>query len=269
MTLATTRIHDEWMAVLTDEYNVSDNNAQLLVDSIVGDPRIAFAAPQNEQGITNLRKQVSTIINEFDLTEFGEITSQETVREELVSKFNNYMISEPTGGEESSNAEDTDTGVEDSISVEVTDNEREFAPGAAAGAGAEAPGGDIQPRDDVLSDERAKDSSSTETSTGTDGEQAQNEEEAVDPQDLPLEHEIARVVLRAHEEEIDEELDVPLNLVSTDLVTYAATVISVYEDILAAELFPDRPDHEQKVLFESMMKNRIEKNFQRMRNEES
>lgn len=267
MTIATTRIYDEWMAVLTDEYNVSGNNAQLLVDSIVGDPRIAFTAPQTEQGVTDLRKEVSTIINEFDLTEFGEITSQESVCEELMSIFDPYMISESTGAKETSDAEDTDTGVEDFISVEVTDNEREFAPGAAAGAGAEAPGRDIQPRDDVLSDERAQDSSSTDTSTGNNSEQAQGEEEEEVPQDIPLEHDIASAVLRTHQEDINEDLDVPLDLVSADLVTYAATVVSVYENIIAAELFPDRPDHEQKVLFESMVKSRIEENFQRMRNE--
>lgn len=269
MTFASTPIYDEWITVLTNECDISDNNAQLLVDSIVGDPRIAFSAPETEQDVTDLRKQVSTIIDEFDLTEFGEITDHEVPRQELLTKFDSHMVSEPTNGEESSGSKDTEAAADESISVEVTDNERAFAPGAAAGAGAEAPGGDIQPREDIPPDEQA--SNENTSSTGDSGEadsgQTQDEEEEV-PQDLPLEHELARVVLSAHYEEINDDLDVPLDLVSADMITYGATVISAYENFLAAELFPDRSEHEQKVLFESMVKSRIEENFQRIKEKE-
>ena len=269
MTLATTPIYDEWVVVLTDEYDVSDNNAQLLVDSIVGDPRIAFSVPETEQDVTDLRKQVATIIDEFDLTEFGEITDHELPRQELLRKFDSHMVSDPTNGEEFEGSEDAETEAEESISVEVTDNERAFAPGAAAGAGAEAPGGDVEPRENVLPVEQAneEDASSMGGSGEADSSQRQDEEKEI-PQDLPLEHELARVVLSAHHEEINDDLDVPLDLVSADMVTYGAAVISAYEDFLAAELFPNRSEHEQKVLFESMIKNRIEENVQRIKEEE-
>lgn len=266
MTLATTPIYDEWQALLTSKYGVSEFNATLLVDSIAGDPRIAFTNPQSAQDLERLRNNLSSILSEFDLTEFGSISSQSDVHDDLLTTFDDYMTQSDVG-EPNTTADSSQCQVDsDSISVEVSDQDREFAVGAAAGAGAEAPGGDVEPREEGLTDEdvHADLGDSVEDSSEETPEEEESESET---DELPVAAMLPHLVLKGTQEELNEELDVPLEIIAPEMVEFGARVVDTYSDILASELFAGRPSHEQKVLFESLVLDDVQSNLQEMMDE--
>lgn len=271
MTLATTPIYDEWKALLTSKYGVSESNATLLVDSITGDPRIAFTSPQSPQELEQLRNNLSTILSEFDLTEFGSMSSQSEVHDDFLTTFDDYLAQSDVGKPNTTADSSESQADSDSISVDVSDQDREFAVGAAAGAGAEAPGGDVAPREEGLTDEdvHADLGDSTEDSSEETPAEATSESKSEsETEELPVAAMLPHLVLRGTQEELNEELDVPLEIVAPEMVEFGARVVDAYSDILASELFAGRPSHEQKVLFESLILDDVQSNLQQMMDED-
>lgn len=73
-----------WTETLEEEYRIEASNAETLVDLIVGDPRVSLSRPQTEEELGAAVDSVRTVIDEMDLTKFGDIEDHDKLRDTLV-----------------------------------------------------------------------------------------------------------------------------------------------------------------------------------------
>lgn len=73
-----------WTETLEGEHQVDASNAETIIDLIVGDPRVSMKRPQTEKELEATVKNVATVIDEIELTEFGDIEDHGKVRDKLI-----------------------------------------------------------------------------------------------------------------------------------------------------------------------------------------
>ena len=96
-----------WTDTLEKEYHVEESNAETLIDLIVGDPRVTLSRPQTESELQATVDSVRTVINEMDLTEFGEIDDHDKLRDTLVGMLRQDLDLHITGTGGEQNREET------------------------------------------------------------------------------------------------------------------------------------------------------------------
>jgi hypothetical protein len=78
------KTRERWTNTLEEEYQIEASNAETIVDLIVGDPRVSLSRPQTKEELEATVDSVRTVIDEMDLTEFGDIDDHDKLRDTLV-----------------------------------------------------------------------------------------------------------------------------------------------------------------------------------------
>lgn len=78
------KTRERWTDTLEEEYQIEASNAETIVDLIVGDPRVSLSRPQTKEELEATVDSVRTVIDEMDLSEFGDIDDHDELRNILV-----------------------------------------------------------------------------------------------------------------------------------------------------------------------------------------
>jgi len=259
MTLSSTPVYDTWVSTLKSQPGVEHTTAQQLVDCIIGDPRLGFVAPLTDSDMQRLRTEVRRVIDEFNLAEFGDISDHGGIRDELIAQFEATIKEMDRRGPTEEEADDVE-----SLTVDVTDNEREFAGGAIAGAGAGPAGDDVEARDGPLSSEEVDESpdgtenEANQSTSDDERRESRSNEEAADYEPQRVAETIAADVLRAMRSDLNDDLEtVPIDAVEDEMFRYGVNAVRLYRRVLRQTALSGYDEHEQEVLFEQLYESRM------------
>lgn len=264
MSLATTDLSDEWVDAL-DRAGMNRDLAEDLTMTILADPRIIHAAPEETEAAEQLITRLDNIIEEARLDQFDSISNPESVRENLriITREQLGIGIIPSGADMSAKDSDVHT-------ADISDaKKQQDAVALEAGMTGEENMGAIE-RD---SDENHSidDPPETETDTPTPGsteavpgdesgqspDDADTSQDTRDREEYLLEIRIAQYIVSRHLD-ILEDYEIDPSDVEMVLTRFVAKAIQTYETYVYEELFPSHPEHEAKVLYEQVVRGQIE-----------
>lgn len=290
MTLASTTLYDDWIELLIETGDISEETAQQIVDLVVGDPRIAFARVRTDSEVESLRSSLKQALDEFDLTEYGNIEDHDKMRDSLLSQFDSHFAGPEPPSERSgttasasfsSESEEYDRD-DDSIYMEVEETNLGLQGAVEAGGEGDPANEDVTPRESELDDEEIWDESSpdrnveensqgrhnTDDSTETTSSESTNAEsdEQEDKEDKPpLSVIISHVMMDIHRDEINEELTPPLEVVEDDLLKFSNRSTQFYRILVRDTLFGQYEDEkEREAMFWNLVESHMEAQLNQM-----
>lgn len=295
VTLASTTLYDDWIEFLIETGEVSEATAQQIVDLVVGDPRAAFAHVRTDSEVESLRSSLKEALDEFDLAAYGNIEHHEEMRDALLAQFDSHFESESEPGAVGSSGTAASTSFsseseeydrdDDSIYMEVQETNLDLQGAVEAGGEGDPANEDVTPRVSELDDEEIwgqddesmpernaednpQDSDTSDDSTemaSSESTTAESDEQEDTDDRPPLSAVITHIIMDINQDEINEELTPPLEVVSDDMRKFSNHTTQLYRTLVRDTLFGQYEDEEEReAMFRNLVESRMEARLDHM-----